>query len=226
MAVAMSIPIPGYKINRTFWNGDDLPDRTILFHAEHGLRRYPAIHPLRPDGQAPSGPGRGALPDAAAPAARPMRGGRPGFRRQALTSRIAMSTPLVSLPAIFGTTLETVPAQVPYLTTDPVLVEHWRSVLAETIGDRRRRRRPTATASRPARPFLIGIAWQGNPANHGSLAIVSAGHFAPLAELPGVRLISLQVDHGLDQLDAASRSFPSSSCPADAAATSSRRRPS
>ena len=33
-------------------------------------------------------------------------------------------------------------------------------------------------------------------------------HFAPLAELPGVRLISLQTEHGLDQLRAADRRFP------------------
>ena len=29
-------PASGYKINRMFWNGDDLRDRTILLHAEQG----------------------------------------------------------------------------------------------------------------------------------------------------------------------------------------------
>ena len=42
--------------------------------------------------------------------------------------------PLMSLPAIFGTTLATLPAQVPYLATDAVLVDHWRSELARAIG--------------------------------------------------------------------------------------------
>ena len=36
MAVALSTPIQAYKINRTFWSGDNLPDRTILLHAELG----------------------------------------------------------------------------------------------------------------------------------------------------------------------------------------------
>ena len=54
---------------------------------------------------------------------------------------------------------------------------------------------------RPARPFLIGIAWQGNPAHRTDRwRSFPLAQFAPLAELPGVRLISLQTDHGLDQL--------------------------
>ena len=28
---------PGYKINRAFWNGEDIHDRTILIHTEQGF---------------------------------------------------------------------------------------------------------------------------------------------------------------------------------------------
>ena len=48
-----------------------------------------------------------------------------------------IQVPMLSLPAIFGTTLETVPAEVPYLATDSSLVDQlakradagaWRTV--------------------------------------------------------------------------------------------------
>ena len=56
---------------------------------------------------------------------------------------------------------------------------------------------------RATKPFLIGIAWQGNPGHSDDRwRSFRLAHFAPLAELPGVRLISLQTDHGLDQLEA------------------------
>ena len=89
----------------------------------------------------------------------------------------------MSLPAIFGTTLATIPARVPYLNADPALMEHWRSVLTGVLG-------PVSES----RPFRIGIAWQGQSRNAGdhwrSFPLAQAAH---LAELPGVRLISLQV---------------------------------
>ncbi len=54
--------------------------------------------------------------------------------------------PLLSLPGIFETTLASVPANVPYLSSDSMLVETWRDAL------------------QPLGGFKIGIAWQGNPA--------------------------------------------------------------
>jgi hypothetical protein len=54
-------------------------------------------------------------------------------------------SPLMSLPLVFGTTLETIPAQVPYLYADAAKVVEWR----ERLG--------------PARGRRIGLAWSGNP---------------------------------------------------------------
>ncbi len=87
--------------------------------------------------------------------------------------------PLLSLPGIIGT----IPASVPYLAADPARIAQWRERL-------------------PQADFRIGIVWQGNPAvkiDRGRSAPLAA--FAPLARVPGVRLISLQKHHGLDQLD-------------------------
>jgi hypothetical protein len=121
----------------------------------------------------------------------------------------------MSLPAIFGTTMATLPAEVPYLSADPVLVEHWRAVLAEAIAAAEPACLPTSTphAGMPspplARPFLIGIAWQGSPANRADAwRSFPLAQLAPLAELPGVRLVSLQIDHGQEQVAALGGGFP------------------
>jgi Tfp pilus assembly protein PilF len=97
---------------------------------------------------------------------------------------------LLSLPGIVGTTLETIPAEVPYLTADAQLVAQWRSRLASVEGLR------------------IGINWQGNPKypsdHHRSLPLT---HFESLARLPGVRLISLQRGLGAEQIAPAADRF-------------------
>ena len=52
--------------------------------------------------------------------------------------------PLLSLPLALGTTLETIPSQVPYLTPDPTLLAHWRQQLGQD--------------TRPK----IGLVWSGS----------------------------------------------------------------
>ncbi len=61
----------------------------------------------------------------------------------------------------------------------------------------------------PAPPFRIGIAWQGDPTFHNDRErSVPLMHFAPLAAVPGVRLFTLQKNHGVEQLAAARNQFP------------------
>lgn len=90
--------------------------------------------------------------------------------------------PLLSLPRAFGTAVETIPAPVPYLHAEDGLREAWRARL-------------------PRDGYRVGIVWQGNPEGRidrgRSYPLACA---APLARVPGVRLISLQKHHGLDQL--------------------------
>jgi hypothetical protein len=89
---------------------------------------------------------------------------------------------LLTLPALFGTTLQTVPAWPAYLGAEPARVEKWR----RRIGDH---------------GFKIGIAWQGSAlAVQRSFPLAAA--VAGLGRTPGVRLISLRKHNGLEQLDA------------------------
>ena len=83
------------------------------------------------------------------------------------------SAPLMSLPLLCGTTLETIPAAIPYLSARPDL-----SALMES--------RISATGLR------VGVAWAGNPEHasdrHRSMPL---SHFAALAEVPDITLYSL-----------------------------------
>jgi hypothetical protein len=98
---------------------------------------------------------------------------------------------LVSLPGIFGTTPATIPAPAAYLAADPARVAHWREKL------------------RPLAGFKVGLNWQGN-ANFGGDYYRSAplAKFAPLAEVPGVTLCSLQWGPGAKQLADVAGRFP------------------
>jgi Flp pilus assembly protein TadD len=87
-----------------------------------------------------------------------------------------------SLPYAFGTRLDTIPAAVPYLAAEPALRDRW----ARRIG---------------ADGFKIGVAWQGNPDPEADRArSMPLLALAPLAEVPGVRLVSLQRGAGEEQL--------------------------
>jgi len=80
--------------------------------------------------------------------------------------------PLLSLPNLFQTRLETIPAKVPYLSVDPALVEEFR-----------KRIDPHA--------FNVGLNWAGKavPDRRRSFPLSA---LAPLVEIEGVRFHSLQ----------------------------------
>jgi hypothetical protein len=91
--------------------------------------------------------------------------------------------PLLSVPGILNTSLETIPARIPYLFARPLLLEQWRRTLIGLDG------------------FKIGITWQGSPKFRGDcFRSIPLRCFAPLARIPGVRLISLQKGAGAEQL--------------------------
>jgi len=83
--------------------------------------------------------------------------------------------PLLSLPRVFATTLETIPAHVPYLAADPNRAAAWAAKLAQ---DRR---------------LKIGLVWAGNPThkNDRNRSIPLAA-LAPLSRIPGAVFVSLQ----------------------------------
>lgn len=96
--------------------------------------------------------------------------------------------PLLSLPLLCRTRLETIPAAVPYLRPEQARAAQW----AQRLSGQRGRLR-------------VGIAWQGNPDPEKSWArgrSVPLPCFRPLTDIPNVEFISLQKGHGMEQLAA------------------------
>jgi tetratricopeptide (TPR) repeat protein len=90
---------------------------------------------------------------------------------------------LLSLPGLFGTSLKSIPAEVPYLSADPALVERWRQELGGKPG------------------LKVGLVWQGNRDHpRDRFRSVPLTRFEPLTRVAGVRLFSLQLGAGSEQL--------------------------
>jgi tetratricopeptide (TPR) repeat protein len=170
------------RMDRPRWDGSPLDGRTVLVHAFHGFGDV--IHFIRYCPLIQQRGGRVLLEvhDKLMPLL-----DQSGFR-----DLIAFGGPLadfdeqislLSLPAIFQTTLDTIPAEIPYLAADASRIECFAGRLAEWSG------------------FKIGIHWQGNSAysldRYRSLPLE---WFAALAEIPGVSLISLQQGAGSEQV--------------------------
>jgi tetratricopeptide (TPR) repeat protein len=180
---------------RTFsqprWDGSPLAGRTILIYAEQGLGdtlqfiRYAPLMKKR----------GGQVIIECQPVLEPLLAGCRGIDHliPAGSSLPAFDVqmPLLSLPGIFRTTLETIPAEIPYLFPPRDRTEYWGARVAALPGLR------------------IGIAWQGSPQHKGdrqrSFPLVQ---FEKLARLPGVQLISLQKGPGREQIPAVAGRVP------------------
>jgi Flp pilus assembly protein TadD len=173
------------------WEGGDLAGRTILLHSEQGLGD--TLQFIR---YAPLVKQRGGFVVVVCP--QPLVGLLGSCRgvEQILATGLTLpafdvQAPLLSLPAILGTRLATVPAEVPYLGVEPTEVERWRRALSPISG------------------FRIGVAWQGNPRYRSDRQrSFPLGKLAPLARINGVQLISLQGGVGTEQLGALAGAFP------------------
>ena len=164
------------------WDGTPLAGRTLLIHAEQGLGdtlhfvRYVRLAERLGD----------KICVEVQPALAPLlkasgfRGVIPGGTA---LPHFDVHAAMMSLPGILGTTLANMPARVPYLAADPKLLKAWRCRLRGLGG------------------FKIGIIWQGNAAyTMDRFRSIPLAEFAPLAEVPGVQLVSLQKHAGSEQL--------------------------
>lgn len=80
--------------------------------------------------------------------------------------------PLLSLPGIFKTRLETIPSETPYLFAEAEKVHHWEKTLSDKTG------------------FRVGLVWAGKPSDQRRSCALK--ELAPLFEVPSVTLIGLQ----------------------------------
>ncbi len=174
--------------NRSFseprWQGEPIAGRTILLHAEQGLGD--TLHFIR---YAPRLAYQGAKVLVACQPAlvqlvRSCWGVNAVFATDEELPPFDLHVPLPGLPAVFCSMPDDLPAKVPYLFPDAGRVERWRR---ELLAD-------------PA--FKVGIVWQGEPQHRRDhYRSIPLAEFAPLVDVAGVRLYSLQKQFGSEQLN-------------------------
>jgi Flp pilus assembly protein TadD len=110
----------------------------------------------------------------------PMDGQPPAF---AFQSQVR----LISLPGVFGTSLESVPRKIPYIHVPPSARERWQKRLAGREG------------------YKVGIVWSGNPQNtNNPLRSCRLIEFAPLGDIGGLTWVSLQKGEAAQQVTSTS----------------------
>lgn len=185
------------------WDGSPLAGRTILLHAEQG--RGDTIQFIRYAPLVQQAGGRVVVEcqqELASLIATCAGIDQLVIRHQPLPA-FHVHAPLLSLPGIFRTNLDTIPAHVPYLAADPARIERWRQEIVQSEERTATKQASNADSlfSLPRSSFKIGIAWRGDPVHKGDrFRSVSLARFAPLANIPGVRLFSLQRGPGLEEL--------------------------
>jgi tetratricopeptide (TPR) repeat protein len=163
------------------WTGEDLTGRTILLHAEQGLgdglqfARYATPIAAR---------GARVILEVA-PSLTALLATVPGVA-QVVAAGAALPAfdchlPLMSAPALLGTTVATIPAEIPYITAHAAMVAAWGRRLAHLPGPK------------------VGLAWAGDPRPHDWRAhavdrqrSMALTRLTPLLDLPGISVVSLQ----------------------------------
>ena len=160
------------------WNGERLHGARILLHAEQGLGD--TLQFLRYVPMVQAAGGRVVLE--VQPSLRRLAGLVPGVREEdvvaagALLPPFAWQCPLMSLPLVFGSTLESIPAETPYLFVPRKAAEK------------------AARVAWPASGLRVGLVWVGSAAHlKDRFRSIPSGLLEPLLEVSGARFFSLQV---------------------------------
>jgi tetratricopeptide (TPR) repeat protein len=169
---------------RPLWTGGSLEGRTILLHAEQGVGDTFQFVRFAQQVKKRGGTVFMECQKAAYPLVQSCPGIDRVIERGKPLPEFDVQAPLVSLPGALGVTLTSIPARQPYVFADETLVDAWQTRLNGHTG------------------FKVAIAWQGNPdfkADH--LRSIPLSHYEHLATVDGVRLISVQKNDGVEQLN-------------------------
>ncbi len=179
------------------WQGEPLEGRRILLHAEQGLGdtiqfcRYATLVAAR------GGTAILQVQPPVEPLLRSLAVVRAGQAETAILGKnppeFDLECPLLSLPAVFETTPETVPWPGPYLAAEPQLAGEKRALFPDL--------RPSPQPGQ--RPQRVGLAWAGNPRYKADpQRSFHVKTLLPLLSLPGITWISLQKGPPAGQLSA------------------------
>jgi TPR repeat/Tetratricopeptide repeat len=173
----------GPHLKSPLWTGiQPLEGKTILIQAEQGLgdtiqfcRYVPLVEKL----------GAKVVLLAQGNLVRLLRGLGPQIRVVAPdndTPAHDYQVPLLSLPLIFKTDSRDIPCAVPYLRAEPDRMNYWRQRLDDRLVN-------------------IGVCWQGDKRSASDTGrSFPIRYLERIAQMSGIRLISLQKNEGLEQL--------------------------
>jgi len=160
---------------KPLWQGEPVEGKTVLIHAEQGFgdtihfcRYVPLVAALGAQVVFECHPPLASLVKSLA------RGGVSVVAMGEPLPSFDLQVPLMSLPMIFNTTVETIPDKVPYLAPPAGRVSFWQSQMSEK------------------KSFKVGLCWAGKSYPDPGRSC-PAELLAPLAELDGVSLYSLQI---------------------------------
>ncbi len=164
------------------WTGEPLNGQTIVLGLEQGAGD--AIHFIRFAPAVAAHGGRVVVE--CQPALRALLATAPGVAATVdpgtAVSGAVCYAPLMSLPHLLGTTLETIPSTVPYLSPPA----------------------NTPAIDLPSGGLRVGLVWRGNPQHEqDQWRSVPLDLLRPLLDVPGVSFFSLQVGEGKDEFAAA-----------------------
>jgi hypothetical protein len=158
------------------WDGSDLAGKTLLIHGEQGFGDQ--IQFARYVPMAAARGGRVILE--CAPALARLFASLPGaasvIPKGAPLPAFDVQSPMLSLPLVFGTTIESIPAQVPYLAAPAESLQRWQQRLRGL-----------------PRPW-IGLAWRGSGLIERDPRPIPLTQLLPLFTDSAASLISLQPD--------------------------------
>ncbi len=165
------------RFNVPEWKGEQLNGKRVLVHAEQGMGdtiffgRY-CMKIAKDHG------GKAVVwcQNAMVDLVKTIPGVVEAIGEQGPVPMVDYHIPIMSLPRIYNTSVETVPAEFPYIRTNPEKSAHWKKELA----------------SRTSK-FKVGLVWEGGafqPENF--LRSASLAEYAPLGEVPGVAFFGLQ----------------------------------
>lgn len=165
------------NFSQPLWDGAAFAGRTLLIHAEYGFGDTLQFIRYAPLAAQPGGRVVVQCPPALVRLLRSLPQIAQVISQRDRLPAFDLHVPLLSLPHIFGTTLDTIPNQVPYLTGFP----HDGAS-----------QRPLPPALSPS-SLKVGIAWAGNPNYPADFSrSCTLADFLPLLHLSGITFYSLQ----------------------------------
>jgi tetratricopeptide (TPR) repeat protein len=171
------------------WRGQPIPGATLLIHAEQGFGDTLQFSRYIRLARAQVGASRIVL-EAQAPLLRLLECLVEDdcilrARGDALPS-VDFNIPLLSLPALFDTALDSIPAETPYLSIPAPLRQDWATAV-----DQKTRNQKT----RDDDALKVGFAWAGNPNRQDDvLRSCAYTEFSRLFDHPGTNFFNMQLD--------------------------------